>query len=222
MADRAALVAARDFQQRRVTPQRWQQIKGVLAGALDQPNESSRARYLASECAGDTSLQREVQSLLDQPADDFDSVAETIGFVNADPFASANVDRRVGAYQLMRELGRGGMGTVWLARRADQHFEKLVAIKLLKRGTDTDEVLTRFHAERQILARLDHPNIARLLDAGTTDDNLPYFVMEYVDGAHLTKFAREKKLSLGECLSLYLKIWQRCNSLTKTWWCTAI
>ncbi len=111
------------------------------------------------------------------------------------------------AYQLMRELGRGGMGTVWLARRADQHFEKLVAIKLLKRGTDTDEVLTRFHAEtQQVLARLDHPNIARLLDAGTTDDNLPYFVMEYVDGAHLTNFAREKKLSLGECLSLFLKI----------------
>nr|MDQ6912760.1 serine/threonine protein kinase [Verrucomicrobiota bacterium] len=189
-----------------MTPERWQQVKGVLGGALEQPNESSRAAFLMATCRDDTALQREVQSLLDQPEDQFDSVAETIGFVNTDPFATANAGRRVGAYELVRELGRGGMGTVWLARRADQHFEKLVAIKLLKRGTDTDEVLGRFHAERQILARLDHPNIARLLDAGTTDDNLPYFVMEYVEGARLTDFVREKKLSLGDCLALFLKI----------------
>ena len=189
-----------------MTPERWQQIKGVLAGALEQPNESSRASYLQATCREDAALQREVESLLDQPADDFDWAAETIGFVNVDPFAAANSGRRVGAYELIRELGRGGMGTVWLARRADQHFEKLVAVKLLKRGIDTDEVLSRFHAERQILARLDHPNIARLLDAGTTDDGLPYFVMEYVDGDRLTDFVRAKKLSLGSRLSLFLKI----------------
>ncbi len=189
-----------------MTPERWQRIKDVLAGALDQPNQQSRAAFLSSTCAEDTALQREVQSLLDQPPDEFDSVAETIGLVNADPFSSGSAGRRMGAYELVRELGRGGMGTVWLARRADQHFEKLVAIKLLKRGTDTDEVLSRFQAERQILARLDHPNIARLLDAGTTDDGLPYFVMEYVDGARLTDFAREEKLSLGERLRLFLKI----------------
>ncbi|MGZ5021048.1 MAG: protein kinase domain-containing protein [Chthoniobacterales bacterium] len=189
-----------------MTPERWQRIKDVLAGALDQPNEQSRAAFLSSACAEDTALQREVQSLLDQPPDEFDSVAETIGLVNVDPFSSGSAGRRMGAYELVRELGRGGMGTVWLARRADQHFEKLVAIKLLKRGTDTDEVLSRFQAERQILARLDHPNIARLLDAGTTDDGLPYFVMEYVDGARLTDFVREEKLSLGERLRLFLKI----------------
>ncbi|PYJ09391.1 MAG: hypothetical protein DMF06_10245 [Verrucomicrobia bacterium] len=92
--------------------------------------------------------------------------------------SAAITGQRLGAYELVRELGRGGMGAVWLARRADQQFEKLVAIKLLKRGTDTEEVLRRFFAERQILARLDHPNIARLLDAGETDDQLPYFVSE--------------------------------------------
>ncbi|HEY0370020.1 MAG TPA: protein kinase, partial [Chthoniobacterales bacterium] len=100
----------------------------------------------------------------------------------------------------------GGMGTVWLARRADEQFEKLVAIKLLKRGTDTDEVLRRFQAERRILARLDHPNIARLLDAGMADDHLPYFVMEFVEGERLTTFAHAQKLSLGERLTLFLKI----------------
>ncbi|HEY0369040.1 MAG TPA: serine/threonine-protein kinase, partial [Chthoniobacterales bacterium] len=107
---------------------------------------------------------------------------------------------------IVRELGRGGMGTVWLARRADAQFEKLVAIKLLKRGTDTDEVLRRFHDERRILARLDHPNIARLFDAGTTDDGLPYFVMEYVEGARLTDYCFTENLSLGARVALFRKI----------------
>ena len=83
----------------------------------------------------------------------------------------------------MRELGRGGMGAVYLAERADEEFEQRVAIKLVRRGMDTDEIVRRFRAERQILAHLDHPNIARLLDGGTTEDGRPYFVMEYVEGA---------------------------------------
>ena len=89
----------------------------------------------------------------------------------------------MGAYVIVRELGRGGMGTVFLAERADGQFEKQVAIKILNRGADTAEILRRFRAERQILARLDHPNIARLLDAGTTNDGLPYFIMDYIVGA---------------------------------------
>ncbi|MDQ6624499.1 MAG: protein kinase, partial [Verrucomicrobiota bacterium] len=128
------------------------------------------------------------------------------GFFRADSESTKDEGRRLGAYELMRELGRGGMGAVWLARRADQQFEKLVAIKLLKRGTDTEEILRRFQAERQILARLDHPNIARLLDAGTSEDGLPYFVMEYVDGQRLTDYARAKSLSLGERLRLFQHI----------------
>ena len=88
----------------------------------------------------------------------------------------------------MREIGRGGMGTVFAADRADGEFEKQVAIKLLKRGTDTDEIVRRFRSERQILADLDHPGIARMLDAGFTEDGLPYFVMELVDGMPITDF----------------------------------
>ena len=189
-----------------MTPERWQQVKSTLAGALERDDTKERASFLRESCAGDRELEREVQSLLDQPTDQFDSFADNLGLANGSPLDSANVGRRVGNYELVRELGRGGMGAVWLARRADAHFEKLVAIKLLKRGTDTDEVLRRFHAERQILARLEHPNIARLLDGGTTDDDLPYFVMEFVDGMRLTDFVREHRLPLKQRLELFLKI----------------
>jgi non-specific serine/threonine protein kinase/serine/threonine-protein kinase len=189
-----------------MTPDRWHKVKSTLAAALEQPDEKERAEFLASACADDTALRREVESLLEQPEDQFDSVAQVIGVANVDPLSSASVGRRIGAYELVRELGRGGMGTVWLAKRADQQFEKLVAIKLLKRGTDTDEVLRRFRAERQILARLEHLNIARLLDGGITDDALPYFVMEYVEGKPVTEFCRANALTIEERLRLFLKI----------------
>ena len=189
-----------------MTSERWQQVKSILAAALEQPGEKDRAAFLATACGNDTALRREVESLLSQPVDEFESVAGMIGIGSADLLPSVDIGRQVGNYELVRELGRGGMGTVWLARRADQQFEKLVAIKLLKRGTDTDEVLRRFQTERQILARLEHPNIGRLLDGGITDDDLPYFVMEYVEGRAVTEFCGEQALSIEERLRLFLKI----------------
>ena len=108
----------------------------------------------------------------------------------------------MGVYAVIRELGRGGMGAVYLAERADGEFEKQVAIKLLKRGTDTDEVLRRFRAEREILARLEHPFIARLFDGGTSEDGLPYFVMEYVAGSPVTEFCAANALSVADRLRL--------------------
>jgi serine/threonine protein kinase len=189
-----------------MTPERWQQVKSTLAAALEHPDETERASFVAVACGDDTALRREVESLLAQPEDQFDSVAQVIGMAKGDALSQRDAGRRIGAYELVRELGRGGMGTVWLAKRADQQFDKLVAIKLLKRGTDTDEVLRRFQAERQILARLEHPNIARLLDGGMTDEGLPYFVMEYVDGKPLTEFCTAAALRLDERLRLFLKI----------------
>ena len=189
-----------------MTPERWQQVKSTLAGALERDDTRERSSFLQQECAGDIELEREVRSLLDQPTDHFDACAAIIGCTNDDSVGTSNAGRRIGAYELIRELGRGGMGTVWLAQRADRQFEKFVAIKLLKRGTDTDEVLRRFRAEREILARLEHPNIARLIDAGTTDDELPYFVMEYVDGIRLTDFVRERQPTLRQRLQLFLRI----------------
>ena len=189
-----------------MTPARWQQVKETLATALECETAAARAQFLAHTCADDTALRREVESLVRQQAAAFDSWADAGGFVGADSSVTQNTGRRIGSYRLVRELGRGGMGAVWLATRADEEFRKTVAMKLLKRGTDTDEVLRRFRAEREILARLEHPHIARLLDGGTTDDGLPYFVMEYVDGVPLTEFVEAQKLSLGQRLELFLKI----------------
>src|SRR5207253_9314415 len=112
----------------------------------------------------------------------------------------------IGAYAIIKELGRGGMGAVYLAERADGQFEKCVAIKVLKRGTDTEEVLRRFRIERQILAELEHPNITRLLDAGTTPDGLPYFVMEFIEGTPITRLVRLEKIDLPGRLKLFIKI----------------
>src|SRR6185369_2543892 len=98
------------------------------------------------------------------------------------PESLLSTGHRIGQYEVIREIGRGGMGAVYLAARADDQYKKHVAIKLIKRGMDSEDILQRFRNERQILASLDHPNIARLLDGGTTDDGLPYFVMEYVEG----------------------------------------
>jgi serine/threonine-protein kinase len=113
-----------------------------------------------------------------------------------------DTDRRIGPYKLIRELGRGGMGTVWLAARADEQFEKRVALKVV-RASDSEEVLRFVRRERQNLAGLEHPNIARLLDGGTTDEGLPYFVMEHVEGVPIDRYCDEHKLSVPERLRLF-------------------
>jgi len=113
---------------------------------------------------------------------------------------------RVGNYQLLREIGHGGMGVVYLAVRADDSFQKRVAIKLVKRGMDGDAIVQRFRRERQILAVLEHPHIARLLDGGSTDEGLPYFVMEYIEGWPLLSYCDEQKLSIRRRLELFLEV----------------
>ncbi len=192
-----------------MTPSRWQQVKSVLGDALEHSDHTERKLFLARICAADTALRREVESLLAQTTNRLETCAEDAVATHAErrPAAVASSGHRLGAYELIRELGRGGMGAVWLARRADGRFDQQVAVKLLKRGTDTEEVLRRFRDERRILARLEHPNIARLLDGGETDDGLPYFVMEYVaDAARLTDFARGRALSIPARLALFRKI----------------
>ncbi len=196
----------------KLDPQKWQHLKSVLAQALEQTSPGDQTRMVRKCCAGDTALLEEAEALLaeanallEQPSDEFEECAEhaTSTFWRED---ISRAGERLGAYLIVRELGRGGMGTVYLAARADGEFEKQVAIKILKRGIDTAEILQRFRTERQILAQLDHPNIAHLIDAGTTDDGLPYFVMEYVVGVPVTQFARERRLSLTERLHLFLKV----------------
>ncbi len=188
--------------------ERWQRIKAILADALECADAGARAKFVAAACGDDAALRAEVEAFLArEAATGLEQYADAMrGSRAEDAELHANTGRRVGAYELIRELGRGGMGAVWLAARADGRFEQQVAIKLLKRGTDTEEVLRRFRAERQILARLEHPNIARLLDGGETDDGLPYFVLEYVLGAPVTDFVRAADLPLAGQLELFIKI----------------
>ena len=186
-------------------PARWQRLKEILADALEQPSVEKQTAVLRESCADDATLLREAEKLLAHDTTVFEEFAE---------FAAARLRRdgrdrigeRIGAYAVISELGRGGMGAVYLAERADGQFEKRVAIKVLKRGTDTDEVLRRFRIERQILAELEHPNITRLLDAGTTRDGLPYFVMEFVEGTPIPKFVQRKNMDLRGRLQLFLKV----------------
>src|SRR3954469_24682167 len=189
-----------------MTPQRWQQIKTLLSNALEFKDDAEREAYLAAACGNDADLRQEVDALLEPMPDQLEAFADNLRTTVGRAVSPDPLGHRLGAYEIVREIGRGGMGSVYLAARADGQFEKQVAIKLLRRGTDTDEILRRFQAEREVLARLDHPNIARLIDAGTTDDGLPYFIMEYVDGVPVTLFAKEKCGRLRLCLELFLKI----------------
>jgi serine/threonine-protein kinase len=113
------------------------------------------------------------------------------------------VPTRVGSYRVIRELGRGGMGVVYLAVRDDDQLRKHVAIKVIKRGMDTDDILRRFHLERQLLAALNHPNITRVLDAGATDDGRPYFVLEYIEGQRIDRWCDAQRLTIDERLELF-------------------
>ncbi|MGZ5023972.1 MAG: protein kinase domain-containing protein, partial [Chthoniobacterales bacterium] len=181
-------------------------MKTILADALELESPKERTAFLHDSCEGDTLLLQEIEALLAQATHNLEECAADTPISFARQASPQLSGERIGTYEMVRELGRGGMGSVYLARRADGQFEKEVAIKLLKRGTDTDEILRRFQAERRILARLDHPNIARLLDAGTTQDDLPYFVMEYVDGVPITAYARDNKLTTTRRLELFLKV----------------
>jgi eukaryotic-like serine/threonine-protein kinase len=186
-------------------PLRWQRLKKILADALEQTSSEERTAVLIQSCADDTALLLEAEKLLAHDTTIFEEFAE---------FAARRlrhngrdrVGERIGAYVVVGELGRGGMGAVYLAERADGQFQKRVAIKVLKRGTDTDEVLRRFRIERQILAQLEHPNITRLLDAGTTNDGLPYFVMEFVEGTPISHFVQRENFDLRSRLQLFLKV----------------
>src|SRR5262249_8330477 len=116
------------------------------------------------------------------------------------------VGRRIGAYNVLLEIGRGGMGEVYRANRADGHYEKEVAVKLVRGGYNTAVVLERFRHERQILASLDHPNIARLLDGGTTDDGIPYLVMELIEGIPIDQYCDAHQLNATQRLRLFLQV----------------
>ena len=191
-----------------MNPDRWRRIEELFDRAADM-REEERTLLLDRECGEDQVLRSQVESLIlsSQKADTYiHSVIQNAaeGIVSTEPGLPAG--RQIGKYRIVRELGRGGMGTVYLATRADDEFHKEVAIKLVKAGAATEETLRRFRSERQILANLDHPNIARLLDGGTTDAGVPYVVMEYVEGEPLDAYADRNHLKIRERLLLFRKV----------------
>lgn len=198
----------------------WQQIEKIFYAAMELPRDEREA-FISQTCAGDEELLREVQALLaaNQDAESFlDSPVNmpphsgTFSPTLVMPHSAANAGAaaesgvRIGAYRLIREIGRGGMGAVWLAERADGQFYQQVAVKLLHAGSENEEVIRRFRHERQILASLDHPNIARLLDGGTTEDGRPYFVMEYIEGLPIDEYCRQHQLSVDDRLKLFRQV----------------
>jgi serine/threonine protein kinase len=210
MANCQGVVAQRDWcRPDGVTAERWREIEAVFERALGLPAEK-RPAFFEQTCNGDEELRREVESLLDSHASAGNFIDKRSLFFSGDILDEIGVamaaGKLIGQYRILREIGRGGMGAVYLAERADRQYEKRVAIKLIKRGMDSESVLRHFRNERQILANFDHPNIARLFDGGTTTDGLPYFVMEYVEGVPIDKYCEARRLSVTERLKLFREV----------------
>jgi serine/threonine protein kinase len=188
---------------------RWAEVDGLLARLLEL-DRGERSAELSRVCHGDAELERTLRDLL--------AASDAAGRFDAGPnpeLMTAALEalapeeplpERVGPYRIIARLGRGGMGSVFLAERDDPAFPNRVALKLLRRGVDTDDVLARFHAERQILASLHHPGIAMVFDAGTSEDGRPYLVMEHVEGTSLTLHCDAHGLDVRARLQLFMAV----------------
>lgn len=199
-------------------PERWKLVEQLYHSAMEQ-QESQRAAFLERACAGDPDLRREVESLLtyvNQTGKFIDKgalalIAEEMATSrNASPDSQSQPDsmigKRISQYRIVARVGSGGMGDVFRAVRADDAYEKHVALKLISTGRRSTFFVNRFKTERQILASLDHPNIARLFDGGTIEDGFPYFVMEYIEGEPITAFCDHHRLTVAERLKLFVQV----------------
>ncbi|MEZ4699307.1 MAG: protein kinase [Rhodothermales bacterium] len=193
-----------------ISPEDWEEIDRIFDQVLDAP-ASERAALLDTACEGRPLIRRQIELLLAasveaQQEDFLAPLPHQLDggmirqFVGEEQLRAGE---RVGVYEIVRPIGKGGMGVVYLAERPFGRFKKPVALKVVKRGMDTDDILERFRFERQILAGLEHANIARLLDGGVTDDGLPYFVMEYVEGKPIDQYCDEKKLGIRQRIALF-------------------
>ncbi len=195
-------------------PDRWYTIDRLFDEALDHaPGE--RAAFLRTRCGDDQALRRAVEALLNASAAsgtlldtplEARALWQAFATEEAPALAPSLAGQRIGAYHLIEQIGRGGMGAVYRAERADGQFEQTVALKILRRGLDTEDLLQRFLQERQVLASLHHPGIAALHDGGVTSEDRPYFVMEYVAGEPVDRYCDRHRLSVEDRLALFQTI----------------
>ncbi len=195
-----------------MTPERWKRVETLYNEAVSLEGDA-RSDYLRRACAGDASLLAEVEALLRHDARGDQTISAALQRAASDLLehqAAALVGRQLGAWRLVRRVAQGGMGSVYLAERCDGQFEQRVAVKLLNPALLSPDALARFNSERQILARLSHPNIARLYDGGTTDEGVPYLVMEYIEGVPISTCCRERQLGTRARLEMFSKV---CTAL---------
>ena len=178
--------------------------KDIFAEALRLTNAAERAAYVAGACADNPALRHEVESLLAAYARAGDFLEHTIPLPASD-FLIERTGTMIGRYKLLQKIGEGGFGVVYMAEQVEP-VQRKVALKIIKAGMDTKEVIARFEAERQALALMDHPGIANILDGGSTEAGRPYFVMELVNGIPITEYCDQKKLPTAERLQLFMKV----------------
>jgi eukaryotic-like serine/threonine-protein kinase len=198
-ADNSLSAATRAKVAAAITPERWAHLKKVLGAALER-ELNQRAAFLDDICGADESLRAEVESLLG--AAEEAGWSTTASELHPRP-SDLMIGCRLGDYEIVQQLGRGGMAEVYLAVRADAQYRKRVAIKALSMRLDNQELVRRFRNERQTLAALDHPNIVKLLDGGTTEQGWPYLVMDYVEGLPIDQYCDRQKQSTTERLRLF-------------------
>jgi serine/threonine protein kinase/tetratricopeptide (TPR) repeat protein len=183
----------------------WNRVKDILGQALDL-DSAERGDFIRSACGDDAALRAEVESLAAHHGT-ADHLLENSGITAALTLRpDLMIDRTLGAYRIVRRIGEGGMAVVYLGERADAQFRRTVAIKMVKPGPHGEEVYRRFRNERQTLASIDHPNIVKLLDGGTTAEGWPYLVMEYVDGVPIDRYCDGQRLSLEARLRLFCTV----------------
>ena len=177
-------------------------VRRLFEQAIELP-AGERKPFLKKACENEPKLLETVLALLHEDENKHSLFQEqALDLITPEEIYSY-IDKKIGAYRIIRELGSGGMGVVFLAEREEGDFEQKVAIKLLKRGMDSQEISKRFKSERQMLARLQHPNIARLLDGGLTEDGLPFFTMEYIQGEPIDTYCDKHKLTIKQRLQLF-------------------
>ena len=184
---------------------RWQRIEEVCGEALERPT-GDREAFIEGACGDDVALKDIVLSLIHYDEDDPEFLEVPLVVSDDTQPEEGPLPERVGPFSVVRLLGRGGMGQVYLCERSGEGFRLRVAVKLIRKGLDADDVLRRFRIERRILASLNHPGIARFLDGGGTEDGRPYFVMEYVDGIPLLDFCDRASSSVEARIRLFLSV----------------